>query len=425
MSWVLLIPGMITWSHARWCPLPEHDDCSLCCVTLVIRQTATVTRSEKSQQKKYIYRGRFSLGTTWGMMEWNGSLQAKTVKMRFHNRFTQLCIIPTSVIRWIKAFYLQTDRPKCLPRSPTVPIFWVSHFRCPYRKLVHFLGFPAFWNLLSESDSGRHLVRQREASSAAIFYLWTGFIWAECKQVWEEGAKAYVRQWWNWLDFIMLSLYLCTISLRTVAWIQSHDPETYGPNVMARVNWPEGDPTIISEGVFAVANVFSFARIIYLFQANPQLGPLQISLGCMLIDIGKFLFIFFLVLTSFACGLNQLYYYYSPADTVKETTELVLGANGTMTTETDRVTADELYQNSYENAFAPWVWASFSNQKPYWVWESKICFRFKTRWEFLSQFSSCPLWKNHLKTNSAEVGKRTALDKPKFQFPKKSEWTKH
>lgn len=79
---------------------------------------------------------------------------------------------------------------------------------------------------------------------------------------------------------------------------------------MERSEWPKNDPTIIAEGVFAVANVFSFARIIYLFQTNPHLGPLQISLGCMIIDIAKFLFIFFLVLTSFACGMNQLYWYY-------------------------------------------------------------------------------------------------------------------
>ncbi|VDN09379.1 unnamed protein product [Dibothriocephalus latus] len=45
-------------------------------------------------------------------------------------------------------------------------------------------------------------------------------------------------------------------------------------------------------------------------QVNEQLGPLQISLGNMLIDITKFLFIFLLVITSFACGLHQLYYYY-------------------------------------------------------------------------------------------------------------------
>ncbi|KAK3740746.1 hypothetical protein RRG08_048988 [Elysia crispata] len=89
---------------------------------------------------------------------------------------------------------------------------------------------------------------------------------------------------------------------------------SYGPREMMREDWPQSDPTIISEGLFAIANVFSFARIIYLFQANQYLGPLQISLGCMLIDIAKFLFIFFLVVSSFACGLNQLYWYYNDSD---------------------------------------------------------------------------------------------------------------
>lgn len=47
-----------------------------------------------------------------------------------------------------------------------------------------------------------------------------------------------------------------------------------------------------------------------IFQINEHLGPLQISLGNMLIDITKFIFIFLLVISSFACGLHQLYYYY-------------------------------------------------------------------------------------------------------------------
>jgi hypothetical protein len=52
----------------------------------------------------------------------------------------------------------------------------------------------------------------------------------------------------------------------------------------------------------------------------------------MLIDIGKFLLIFFLVLISFACGLNQLYYYYTgpetttPAGGVVETVTWTSGA---------------------------------------------------------------------------------------------------
>ena len=83
---------------------------------------------------------------------------------------------------------------------------------------------------------------------------------------------------------------------------------------MERAAWPLYDPTMVSEGLFAIANVFSFARIIYLCQADQYLGPLQISLGCMLVDIAKFLLIFFLVITSFACGLNQLFWYYTPSE---------------------------------------------------------------------------------------------------------------
>lgn len=66
----------------------------------------------------------------------------------------------------------------------------------------------------------------------------------------------------------------------------------------------------ISGPVHACLFGFSFARIIYLFQTNPYLGPLQISLGCMLVDVAKFCFIFVLIISSFSIGLAQLYWYY-------------------------------------------------------------------------------------------------------------------
>ncbi|XP_059469179.1 transient-receptor-potential-like protein [Neocloeon triangulifer] len=187
--------------------------------------------------------------------------------------------------------------------------------RSPFMKFIyHSASFGCFLVLLvlaSTRTEGSEVYRQNTRGPAPSVIEWlilfwvSGMVWSECKQLWEEGLKAYVRQWWNWLDFIMLSLYLCTFSLRAVAYLQITTNKE-----LPRTQWPNNDPTLIAEGVFAVANVFSFARIIYLFQTNPHLGPLQISLGCMIIDIAKFLFIFFLVLTSFACGLNQLYWYY-------------------------------------------------------------------------------------------------------------------
>ena len=48
-----------------------------------------------------------------------------------------------------------------------------------------------------------------------------------------------------------------------------------------RDEWDAFDPNLISEGLFAAANIFSSLKLIYIFTVNPHLGPLQISLGRM------------------------------------------------------------------------------------------------------------------------------------------------
>ncbi|XP_023238515.1 transient-receptor-potential-like protein isoform X1 [Centruroides sculpturatus] len=239
--------------------------------------------------------------------------------------------------------------------------------RSPFMKFIyHSASFGFFLLLLvlaSTRTEGTERTLQNIRGPSPSFVEWliffwvTGMVWAECKQLWEEGLKAYVRQWWNWLDFIMLSLYLATFSLKAVAYFQIQS-EKYGPRVLERPRWPDNDPTLIAEGVFAVANVFSFARIIYLFQTNPHLGPLQISLGCMIIDIAKFLFIFFLVLTSFACGLNQLYWYYDSSTKHCET-KVIKGENVTLNCQSN---PDSFM--TIGNTFATLFWSLFGISSP-------------------------------------------------------------
>ncbi|MBN3316247.1 TRPC5 protein, partial [Atractosteus spatula] len=130
-----------------------------------------------------------------------------------------------------------------------------------------------------------------------------GFIWAEIKEMWDGGFTEYVHDWWNLMDFAMNSLYLATISLKIVAYVKYNSSRP-------REEWEMWHPTLIAEALFAIANIFSSLRLISLFTANSHLGPLQISLGRMLLDILKFLFIYCLVLLAFANGLNQLYFYY-------------------------------------------------------------------------------------------------------------------
>ncbi|XP_024889425.1 transient receptor potential protein-like isoform X2 [Temnothorax curvispinosus] len=62
---------------------------------------------------------------------------------------------------------------------------------------------------------------------------------------------------------------------------------------------------------------FSFLKLVHIFSVNPHLGPLQISLGRMIIDIIKFFFIYTLVLFAFGCGMNQLMWYYADLEKKK------------------------------------------------------------------------------------------------------------
>ena len=151
------------------------------------------------------------------------------------------------------------------------------------------------------NDSNIHNTRSRPPNIPEwiiVTYV-LAFIWNEMKEIYDSGFIVYSSDLWNIMDFIQNALYLATISLRLVVFF-GEDLE------IGREEMTSADPMLVAEGLFAVANISSTLRLLFLFTANSQLGPLQISLGRMIIDIVKFLFIFLLVLISFASGMNQL-----------------------------------------------------------------------------------------------------------------------
>ncbi|CAH1159812.1 unnamed protein product [Phaedon cochleariae] len=140
-----------------------------------------------------------------------------------------------------------------------------------------------------------------------------GFIYEETKEIFVEGIESYLRNLWNFIDFTRNVLYTAVFFLRVASYFQQiaeirRDPSTA---YIRREKWYAFDPQLIAEGLFAAANIFSALKLVHLFSINPHLGPLQISLGRMVIDIVKFFFIYSLVLFAFACGLNQLLWYFS------------------------------------------------------------------------------------------------------------------
>lgn len=159
--------------------------------------------------------------------------------------------------------------------------------------------------------------KQRGNPPALLEYLVIvyvlGFILEETREVFTDGLAGYLRNLWNFIDFTRNFLYCLVFLLRVAAYIQQNQEIAKDPSTayIKRENWQPFDPQLIAEGLFAAANIFSALKLVHLFSINPHLGPLQISLGRMVIDIVKFFFIYSLVLFAFACGLNQLLWYFS------------------------------------------------------------------------------------------------------------------
>ncbi|XP_058981607.1 transient receptor potential-gamma protein-like isoform X1 [Musca domestica] len=198
-----------------------------------------------------------------------------------------------------------------------------------------------FW-----SDSKNNMVHQVEElptkrGAKPTFIEWlilawvSGLIWSEVKQLWDVGLQEYLNDMWNVIDFVTNSLYVATVALRVVSFFQVQKEMITNPHAtdLPRERWDAWDPMLISEGLFSAANIFSSLKLVYIFSVNPHLGPLQVSLSRMVMDIMKFFFLYVLVLFAFGSGLNQLLWYYADLEKKRcpevSPTNVLLNMNGT------------------------------------------------------------------------------------------------
>nr|XP_033815390.1 short transient receptor potential channel 1 [Geotrypetes seraphini] len=134
-----------------------------------------------------------------------------------------------------------------------------------------------------------------------LLIIWLiGMVWSDVKRLWYDGLEDFLEESRNQLSFVMNSLYLATFALKVVAHSKHY-------RISDRKDWDAFHPTLVAEGLFAFGNVLSYLRLFFMYTTSSILGPLQISMGQMLQDFGKFLGMFLLVLFSFIIGLTQLY----------------------------------------------------------------------------------------------------------------------
>lgn len=177
--------------------------------------------------------------------------------------------------------------------------------------VLEFIGTPWLLSILDEWNRSERGAFPGFCECFVIIYV-LGLVWGEIRTLWEGGMMEYLSDLWNIVDFISNTFFVMWITLRFTSWYLVQRDAAAGLNPhYPREKWDPFDPMLLSEGAFAAGMIFSFLKLVHIFSINPHLGPLQVSLGRMIIDIIKFFFIYTLVLFAFGCGLNQLMWYYA------------------------------------------------------------------------------------------------------------------
>uniref|UniRef100_A0A8C7ZTJ8 Transient receptor potential cation channel subfamily C member 2b n=1 Tax=Oryzias sinensis TaxID=183150 RepID=A0A8C7ZTJ8_9TELE len=178
--------------------------------------------------------------------------------------------------------------------------------------LITLLGESITMEMYRDKFASRH----QDILHSSFHMVWVvGFFWYECKEVWIEGLRSYFLDWWNCLDMVVLSMYLASFTLRVVIMLKGyflcHDESNSQQCIYftqtVRDDWHQEDPQLISEVLFAVTSMLSFTRLAYILPAHESLGTLQISIGKMIDDMMRFMFILMIIGTAFLCGINNVY----------------------------------------------------------------------------------------------------------------------
>ncbi|XP_030293141.1 short transient receptor potential channel 2-like [Sparus aurata] len=216
----------------------------------------------------------------------------------------------------------------------TMPFLCMVYWLAPRSKVGKILKIPVIkfllhsasylWfliTLLGESITmelyrDKFASRQQNILHSSFHMVWVvGFFWYECKEVWIEGLRSYFLDWWNCLDVMVLSMYLASFALRVLIMLKgiflckdhSGAEECVYFTQTVRKDWHQEDPQLIAEVLFAVTSMLSFTRLAYILPAHESLGTLQISIGKMIDDMMRFMFILMIIGTAFLCGINNVY----------------------------------------------------------------------------------------------------------------------
>ncbi|CAN7992770.1 unnamed protein product [Ixodes hexagonus] len=231
-------------------------------------------------------------------LEWEGQFQA-------WNRLTLVQKLGHGLARFVSlpfiAFWVKL--------KPTTMV--TKHWSSPVSKYLHaFAGrifFVVFVYLEITMDRARMTRGPPRTGLEWLIVIWVfGYIGEEIVHCCARGTSRYFRSLWSWYDITMLSFFILTFTFWLVAWVEvSQDPS--GGEEPKRNEWPSTDSTLLHEALFAVSSVLSVFKLMWFLQESAKLGPLQVSISNMIIEIVRFLFFCVGIMLAFAFGLTRMY----------------------------------------------------------------------------------------------------------------------
>ncbi|XP_017796288.1 PREDICTED: short transient receptor potential channel 4-like [Habropoda laboriosa] len=186
--------------------------------------------------------------------------------------------------------------------------FWQSPVNKFISSTASYLMFLFVVFLMSNADKSEQLRGPPNSAYTWILIIYvTSYTWGLIRLCIIHGPKRFFAGPWYWFEMIMIFLFILTF----LYWITAAvDVRIHGQLELERKYWNEHDPTLIAEGIFCLATIMAFLKLLYVCQLDYYLGPLQLSLGKMIKDVVKFIFLFSIIILAFTAGTCKLYQYY-------------------------------------------------------------------------------------------------------------------
>ncbi|KAK9303709.1 hypothetical protein QLX08_004706 [Tetragonisca angustula] len=186
--------------------------------------------------------------------------------------------------------------------------FWQSPVNKFISSTASYLVFLLFVFLQSNMDKSEQLRGPPNNAYVWILIIYMmSFSWELIRISIIHGPKRFFAGPWYWFEMIMIFLFILTF----LYWITAAlDVRINGQLELERKYWNRYDPTLIAEGIYCLATIMAFLKLLYICQLDYHLGPLQLSLGQMIKDVVKFIILFSIIIFAFTAGTCRLYQYY-------------------------------------------------------------------------------------------------------------------